>query len=177
MHPTKIILTGYRATGKSSVGKLLAQRLSFQFLDMDLEIENREGDTIYKMVNDKGWDYFRAAEKQLLTELIDKDNLVIGSGGGAILHQNVWPSLMNTGYVVWLRADNDVICHRLLADEKTSTQRPSLTNNTTINEVETVMQEREPLYRKFCHCDLDTGIISIEEAASVIEKYFTNIKR
>ncbi|MDH3393415.1 MAG: shikimate kinase, partial [Desulfobulbaceae bacterium] len=68
----KIILTGYRACGKSLIGRLLAERFKIDFLDMDKEIETREGCSISEMVGQHGWPYFREREQHLLTELIDR---------------------------------------------------------------------------------------------------------
>ncbi len=123
---TKIILTGYRATGKSSVGKLLAQKLGFDFLDTDPEIEKKEGLSISEMVKKHGWSYFREKECDLLTSLNHKKNLVVAPGGGAILHQDAWKTLMTTSFVVWLKADLQTICNRLSGDNLSASQRPSL---------------------------------------------------
>ncbi len=170
MHISKVILTGYRATGKSSVGKKLASRLSFNFIDMDQLLEEREGTSIQEIVAAKGWPYFRGLEKNLLQESTNDTGVVIGTGGGAILHQEIWPQIMDSGLVVWLSADTDTICQRLLGDEKTQSQRPSLTGTDTYSEVTAVLAEREPLYRKGCHLSVDTGTMSIEEVVAVIER-------
>ena len=172
--PPNIILTGYRATGKSSVGKLLASRLSFDFIDMDKVIEAKEGQTINSMVADKGWPYFRQKEQQLLEVLITKSDQIIATGGGAILRQDLWPKIMNAGLVVWLTANTETICGRLAGDNKTSSQRPSLTGCGTEQEVATVLAEREPLYKAGSHIAVDTGTTNMEEISEIIHKEFCN---
>lgn len=153
---TKIILTGYRATGKSSVGRLLAGKLDFDFLDTDPEIENIEGFSISEMVSRHGWEYFRKRECDLLRSLLLREKLVVAPGGGAILHQDVWLQLLETSLVVWLKADLETICKRLAADNASDTQRPSLTGEDVIQEVKMVLEEREPLYAQGSHMVVDT---------------------
>ncbi|MFH1215911.1 MAG: shikimate kinase [Pseudomonadota bacterium] len=148
---TKIILTGYRATGKSSVGKMIAERLSYAFLDMDKEIEEQQGLTIARMVSERGWDFFRGLERDYLETLLDRENLVVAPGGGAILHQNVWRRLMDSSLVFWLQAEVRTIAERLTGDAISADQRPSLTGDDMIVEIEKVLQEREELYRTGSH--------------------------
>lgn len=142
----KIILTGYRATGKTTVGKLLAEKLGFSFLDTDKEIEARYGAPISQIVASHGWDYFRKLEKELLETLIESENQVIATGGGCIMHQDIWQRLRESSFVIWLTADIETICRRLASHSATSTQRPSLTGMDILKEVETVLLERQPYY-------------------------------
>ena len=154
---TKVILTGYRATGKSSVGRLLASILHWRFIDTDLEIEKKQGFSISRMVARNGWKFFREQEKKVLTELADREQVVIATGGGAIMHQQIWSRLMKNGLVVWLTADPETICQRLAADPATEGQRPSLTSRDILTEVESVLREREPLYRAGSHLKIDSS--------------------
>jgi len=170
----KIIIIGYRATGKSCVGKQLAASLAFTFVDMDKVIEKRQGQTILAMVEAYGWDYFRNKEKELLQEYISSSDTVLSTGGGAVLHQDVWPDLMENGFVVWLTASTDTICHRLAGDKKTGQQRPALTDTDTLSEVTKVLHERQPLYLKSCHMQVATDQNSISEIAEKIKHEFLN---
>ena len=86
----KVILTGYRATGKTSIGKILADLLGFDFIDTDLAIEKRQGESIAEMVGRGGWDLFRRKEEDMLLELCRRRNIVIASGGGSVIHENAW---------------------------------------------------------------------------------------
>lgn len=173
-HKNKVILTGYRATGKSSVGKKLAARLAVEFLDTDSVIEKRQGCSIRKMVEEHGWDFFRTQEKHLLEELVAKKNVVIATGGGAILHQDIWQRLKNTGLTVWLTADLQTICKRLAADASTEDLRPSLTGQDIQKEITTVLAEREPLYRKGSHLAINTSENTITAIVTTIEDALSN---
>jgi len=164
----KIILTGYRACGKSLVGRLLAQRFEIDFLDMDKEIEARAGCTINEMVAQHGWPFFREREQQLLAELVTRDRLVVATGGGAIMHEEIWQQLQATGLVVWLRADTETIAARLAGDVATAGQRPSLTGDSVVREIETVLAERTPLYKKGSHLAIDTGSRTPEQIVELV---------
>lgn len=166
----KIILTGYRGTGKSSIGLMLAEQLKLDFIDMDELIEAREGCTIHDIVADKGWDYFRSVERDLLAELVCRKDVVIATGGGAILHQSIWNQLRQTGLVVWLTADIDTICQRIGSDKKSDDQRPSLTGDDILAEVASVLAERDPLYEKGSQLTIDTSDKDATRIATDIKK-------
>ena len=93
---------------------------------------------------------------------------MISTGGGAILHQDVWPRIKAAGLVVWLTADQQTICRRLTCDEQTASQRPTLTGTDPYAEIAAVLREREPLYREGCHFSVDTGAITIEQVVDLI---------
>lgn len=159
----KIFLIGYRATGKSSIGRALAARLGLPFLDMDQEIEQRAGQPISALVAAAGWEAFRRQEQALLAELADREEaLVIATGGGAVLHQALWPQLKANHLVVWLTADLATIAVRLAADPLTMSQRPSLTGQAVEAEIAPVLAEREPLYRASANCVVDTTATPVE---------------
>jgi len=156
MRHDKIILTGFRATGKTTVGLLLARELDLPFLDMDRELTERYG-PIAELVARHGWPYFRLKEEELLQELVPRTGLVIATGGGAITHTEVWRRLRDTGLVVWLSAPAAEIRKRLGVDAATASQRPTLTGGDVQQEVEELLRQREPLYREGSHLRLDTS--------------------
>ncbi len=170
-HWKNIILTGYRAVGKTSVGKILARRLRMDFIDTDREIVRREGREIKEIVAKEGWCYFRAREGELLVELAAGAGMVIATGGGAITNE-CWPRLMTAGLVVWLTADEETICRRLTADDNTTAQRPSLTGKTILAEVSEVLAVRKPLYRQGSHIMVDTAKLDI---TSIVEKIIKSV--
>ena len=166
-----ILLIGYRATGKTSVGKLLAHKLDRPFVDSDHAVEAKSGQTISAMVEAKGWEFFRSQEKKMLLELAGKPGQIIACGGGAILHQDIWPQLKKEAFVVWLKADVTTICKRLAGDEATETQRPSLSDQGIYAEVDEILKERTPLYAAGSHLELDaTG--SLEDIVAQIIHHF-----
>jgi len=166
----KIILTGYRATGKSSIGKILADLLGFGFIDTDQAIEKRQGETIAEMVGRGGWDLFRRKEEDMLLELAPSKNKVIATGGGSVMHEKAWAKLRKNALAVCLVADVKTICQRLDADSDTEDQRPALTEMGTMNEIAMVLSERQPLYEKSSDLIINTEGKTPEEVAEFIAK-------
>ena len=164
----KIILTGYRATGKSSIGKILADLLGFDFIDTDQAIEKRQGETIAEMVGRGGWDLFRRKEEDMLLELASSKNKVIATGGGSVIHENAWAKLREEALAVLLTADIKTICQRLAADSETDDQRPALTEMGTMDEIAMVLDERQPLYEKSSDLIINTEGKTSEEVAEFI---------
>jgi shikimate kinase len=138
-----IVLIGYRGTGKSTVGRLLAARLGREFVSTDVEIVKRAQRTIPEIVAQQGWDYFRDLESDICRELASRDQLVIDTGGGAILRAQNVEALKKDGTLFWLTASVETIAKRIGGDN----QRPSLTGTKSfIDEIQDVLQERTPKY-------------------------------
>jgi len=165
----KIILVGFRATGKSSVGRLLAAHLGVAFTDLDQILTERFG-PISEQVAAHGWELFRAREKELLAELIELKEGVIATGGGAVLHRELWPAMRESGLVVWLTSTPELICQRLSSDPASGSQRPSLTGRDIREETAAVLAEREPLYRAAAHLEVDSNRPVPEVAAEIEAK-------
>lgn len=151
-----VILTGFRATGKTAVGRILADLLGYRFIDTDEMITSRLGRTITESVNRYGWQPFRDLEQKVLKELAGEENTVIATGGGAVLHRETWQQLHKQAFVIWLRADVATILSRLGADEKTAMQRPSLSGQDQKTEIVALLKEREPMYRAGSDMVIDT---------------------
>lgn len=169
--PKRVVLTGFRATGKTSVGRALARELGYDFLDTDRVLTTRMGCSITEHVARHGWDSFRELEKSLLAELCSRDELVIATGGGAITHSEQWERLAEDSLVVWLRADAATIRARMTKDLKSDTQRPSLTGANPTDEVIELLRERTPMYRSGSHVALDTEGMSIARLVSRIKSH------
>ena len=136
-----IVLIGYRGTGKSTVGRLLAARLGREFVSTDAEIVKRAQRTIPEIVAQQGWDYFRDLESDICRELASRDQLVIDTGGGAILRAQNVEALKKNGTVFWLTASIETIAKRIGGDN----QRPSLTGTKSfVDEIQDVLRERTP---------------------------------
>lgn len=171
--PDRVILTGYRATGKTVVGNRVAELLGRCFIDTDAELEARIGSSVADLVDKEGWPVFRRLEKELLAELAGKKGLVIATGGGAIQHEREWKDLRRNSLAVWLKADVETIRRRIEADKASGGQRPSLTGKNTLDEIEAVLAEREPSYRKGSDIQIDTAGRSPEELALLIKQRAT----
>ena len=139
-----IVLIGYRGTGKSTVGRLLAARLGREFVSTDAEIVKRAQRTIPEIVAQQGWDYFRDLESDICRELASRDQLVIDTGGGAILRAQNVEVLKKDGTLFWLTASVETIAKRIGGDN----QRPSLTGTKSfVDEIQDVLRERMPKYQ------------------------------
>ena len=139
-----IVLIGYRGTGKSTVGRLLAARLGRTLVSTDAEIVARAKRAIPEIVAQEGWDYFRDLESDICRELASRDQLVIDTGGGAILRPQNVEALKKSGRLFWLTASVETIATRIGGDN----QRPSLTGTKSfVDEVADVLRERTPKYQ------------------------------
>ena len=139
-----IVLVGYRGTGKSTVGRQLAARLGRALVSTDEEIVKRAQRTIPEIVAQEGWEYFRDLESEICREIASRDQLVIDTGGGAILRQQNVEALKKNGTVFWLTASVETIVKRIGGDN----QRPSLTGTKSfVDEIQDVLQERTPKYQ------------------------------
>jgi shikimate kinase len=165
-----IYLIGGRAVGKSSIGAALAQQLGYEFLDTDTLITDDCGCSVAEIVERKGWDAFRTYEEKVLQGLIGRQACVVATGGGAILHRSVWSELKKRNLVVWLRADLAILHKRLAADLHSDSLRPSLTGKNIFQELEEVLQERNPLYKETAHSIIDSGVLSVSDAVLAIEE-------
>ena len=129
------------------------------------------------IVEREGWEGFRRCEREVLGELADAGGCVVATGGGAVLHRELWRDLKKKATVVWLRAERDVLLQRILKDESTAASRPSLSGKGLAEEMEEILNEREPLYREIADCIVDTGQMAIDEAVDSLLKKVSTIKK
>jgi len=160
-YPSLVVLTGFRATGKTTVGRKLAHLYGYRFLDTDAVIVEQLGCSVAESVNRYGWQPFRQLEKQVLTECVALKKTVLATGGGAVLHHRAWQQLRNHATVVWLQADPETLLARLQQDPDTDRQRPSLRSRPSAGrdsaeEISTLLADREPLYRAGSDLAVDT---------------------
>jgi shikimate kinase len=150
-----VSLIGYRGTGKSSVAKLLAQRLGWSWIDSDVEIERRAAKSIKEIFDDGGEPAFRDWESAVVADVAQHTELVLSLGGGAVLRPENRAAIRR-GRVVWLTADPATIERRVHADPSTSARRPNLTTAGGLAEIEHLLALREPLYRECADSTVDT---------------------
>ena len=155
-----IVLIGYRGTGKSSAGRLLAARLGRALVSTDAEIVTRAKRTIPEIVAQEGWEYFRDLESDICRELASRDHLVIDTGGGTILRAQNVEALKKTGTLFWLTASVETIAKRIGGDD----QRPSLTGTKSfVDEIQDVLRERTPKYQSAADHVIATDDRSIDQ--------------
>jgi shikimate kinase len=163
-----LALVGYRGTGKSTVGRLLARRLGRPFIDADVALEARFGRTIGSIFDELGEPVFRDWEEAMLAELTEDQDRLIATGGGAVLRESNRRRLRDFGTVVWLSASPRVIADRLGADPSAVAGRPALTPAGTLGEVAAVLAAREPLYREIADLEISTEGRTPEEVAEAV---------
>lgn len=160
-----IVLIGYRGTGKSTVGRLLADRLGRDLVSTDAEIVKRAGQAIPDIVRQHGWEHFRELEAEVCRDLAGKDGLIIDTGGGIILRQENVDRLKANGRLFWLTAAIPTIITRIGSD----TQRPSLTGKKSFTEeVEEVLRERRPKYQAAADHQIATDGRSLSQVTDAV---------
>lgn len=164
MKARSVFLVGYRATGKSTIGKILAARLDISFVDTDTLIEARLGMSIAECFERHGEPFFRDAESHSLETVGDRiragESLVVATGGGIVLRAENAQKMQSLGSVVWLTASSQSIRQRLEADApSTAVSRPSLTGSSAVGEVDDVLRARTPSYKSVASitCVTDDG--------------------
>ena len=137
-----LTLTGMMGVGKSTIGKNVAKKLKYNFVDVDKLIENNEGMSINLIFKNKSESYFRKIESEITLSVLKKANSVISLGGGAFLNNSIRRSIKRLSVSFWLDVPIDLLINRL----KKSKKRPLL-NNKNINEtVKKIYFERKKIY-------------------------------
>lgn len=163
-----IFLIGARGCGKSTVGRALALAQGCQFIDTDYWLQENAQQTIAAMVEQEGWDGFRARETAAL-EAVSAPSRVVATGGGIILSEYNRRFMHEHGVVIYLCAPVDVLADRLEAFPEEG-QRPTLTGKPISEEVSEVLAQRDALYRAAAHYVVDAAqspdkVVSDIEAA------------
>ncbi len=161
-----IYLIGYRASGKSTVGRILASKLGWPFLDMDEELERRLGASISEVVKTHGWEAFRGWERELLEEIAKRRGIVVATGGGVILDPRNVTALRVSGIVVLLWVEAEEIVRRLSLDPQED-KRPPLKGG-LLEEVREVLEERRPKYIAAAHLVVEATSSSPQEVAEEV---------
>lgn len=142
MQKKNIALIGYMGTGKTTIGKKLAQKLGLKLVDTDALIEKRQKKSIAKIFETEGEAGFRKLEGDLLKELVVKENLLISTGGGIVLNENNRKILKDNTFLVTLSAKPESIYVRV----KNDTTRPLLQDQNPYQKIVAMMKERQPFY-------------------------------
>jgi shikimate kinase len=168
-----LALIGYRGAGKSTVGRILADRLGRVFLDMDQELQVRVGRSVAAIFAEDGEPFFRDWEERTLAEILSRHpTAIVATGGGAILREANRRRLGQFGFVVWLTADAAELASRVGSDPRGYDQRPSLTSAGTIGEIGQVLEVRQPLYEEVADTVIETaGKTPDEIAAAIMERW------
>ena len=139
-----ICLIGLMGSGKSVIGKLLAQELRLRHYDSDKMIEKKLNKSINQIFSDQGESYFRNVEEDIVLSLLVKKNCVISLGGGSILSELTRKALFINSFSVYLKVDIEILYERL----KKSKKRPLINNKDIKEKLIHLTQERNKYYRK-----------------------------
>ncbi len=167
-----LYLTGYRGSGKTSVGRILADNLSLPLVDLDVAIEATAGMTIREIFAAGGETRFRDLEAIELARVAAGPRAVISLGGGAILRQSNSDLIRATGWPVWLDADATTLYERIQGDSTTATRRPALTQQTGIDEIRTLLEKRQPMYAGIAALKVNTSTQPLADVATEITRWF-----
>ena len=171
----RIVLIGYRGTGKTTVGQVLADLLGWPLIDTDVLVEQRAGGSIREIFARVGEDGFRDLEAAVIADLRPRDAVVISAGGGAILREANRLALRHNSLVAWLTAPAETLHQRIAADATTAARRPDLTTLTGLSEIRHLLEVREPLYRATADMTVDTGTASPDETAQLILAHYRRV--
>ena len=159
-----IVLIGFMGSGKSSIGRLIAGRLGFQFVDMDAVIVERAGMPITEIFAQHGEPHFRELETASLESMTARDRCVISTGGGVVVRERNRALLRELGFVVWLTASEEAIFERV----SRNTRRPLLQTENPRETVTKLLASREAAYAETAQFTLDTTKLSRAVAAEAV---------
>jgi shikimate kinase len=164
-----VILIGYRGSGKTTIGKRLADRLWWKFVDTDELVIKAAGKTIKDIFEQAGENEFRDLEVGAVRQACAMEEHAISVGGGAVVREENRQALVAAKEakhkIIYLRCDPAVLLKRIQADPETQSTRPPLTHlGGSIDEINKLLADREPLYRQMMHVELDVTNLSPDEA-------------
>jgi shikimate kinase len=172
---SNIALIGMMGSGKSTVGKRLAEHLNGLFVDLDEWIEKRSGKPIWRIFEEDGESAFRSLERQGLRELTDTAGrgwCVLSTGGGIVTSPDCCQWLRTNWVALWLDASVETLVHRL--SEAADRRRPLLDSATSLDErVRTLLAARRPLYEACSHWRVRVDGQSVEDTVEAILRYLT----
>lgn len=156
-----VILTGFMGTGKSSVGRRVAESLGFAFVDTDQIVVELAGKPIPRIFAEDGEDRFREWETEALRSCANRERQVIATGGGIVTQPRNHPILREAGYVFWLKASPEAVLQRVARNR----ERPLLQTADPLATIRELLDSRIELYRACADEEVNTTELTLEEAA------------
>jgi shikimate kinase len=165
-------LIGYRGSGKTTIGRRLADRLWWKFVDSDEQIVARAGKTIREIFEQDGEPAFRDLEAQVVADVLKLSDHVISLGGGAVLREENREAIKTSGHpTIYLKCEPAVLHERIAADAATAENRPALTSlGGSVEEIQKLVAIREPIYRQTMTAELEVTNQSIDDAVAWIAR-------
>ena len=174
---SNIFLIGYRGSGKTTVGRLLAEHLAWRFVDTDRLIELDAGITIAEIFASEGEAGFRRREAEAIVRAARDRQQVVSVGGGAVVTQRNVERIHRSGTVIWLTAPAEALWERINRDARSKQRRPDLTEHGGLEEVRRLLAVREPAYRSAADRTVPTEDRSPQEVVAAIAALFADAKR
>ena len=141
---TNITLCGMMGSGKSAIGRILANKLNYNFIDVDKVIENEAKKTIKKIFEEDGEMYFRDLEEKITINTLENREAIVSLGGGAIINKNIRNSIKKNSYNIYLNVDVDILTKRL----QFSKTRPLIYKKDLKKELINLINKRKKFYQK-----------------------------
>lgn len=167
VHPSNVFLIGPMGAGKTTVGAMLAKAMGREFLDSDAVLEARTGVAVSEIFEREGEQGFRRREREVIAELVQRKNIVLATGGGAVLDAGNRRLLASRGTVVYLRMSPQAQLRHLRADRS----RPLLQDGDPEQILRRLSGEREPLYRELCDHQVEMDDMTAREACGRIVEW------
>lgn len=158
-----IFLVGFMGAGKSTVGRILAEKLGYGFCDADKYIEEQAGTTITQIFADHGEEYFRDLESESTEALASGENQVIATGGGVVQRDRNWDAMRTGGITIYLRATVEAVWERIKDDDT----RPLLQVDNPVETARELLGKRTPMYEK-ADIIIDTDALTPEQVADEV---------
>ena len=176
---SNIVLIGFSTTGKSRLAREVAARLGWSFVDSDDEVVKLAGKAIPEIFAQEGEVRFRDLERQVLTEACGREEVVIATGGGAIIDPGNRELLLRSGMVVCLEARPETVYERLLEDTEYNPNpvvRPLLAGPQPLERIQSLKASRQPYYA-IAHRTVHTDELSLEEVSQEIISHWQSWSR
>ncbi len=163
-----LFLIGYRCTGKTTIGKSIADAIDWSFVDADIMLVRECGKHIKDIVDTEGWKAFRRRERSTLKQICTKKRQVVATGGGVVLDADNVEAMQTSGMVIWLGATAESIQKRMLQDKNTGNFRPALTDKGRMEEIEDMLLKRNPYYESASDFSIHTDDVPVDEITEII---------
>ena len=168
LKPSRIFLVGPMGAGKTTIGRQLAQSLGLEFEDTDQEIQRRTGVDIPTIFEYEGEDGFRRREMKAIADMVEQDNVVLATGGGAVTRPENRRLLAARGYVIYLSCSPEQQFERTYKDKN----RPLLQTEDPLEMLKALNEERDPQYREIADLVVSTEGRSAQAVVKEVVRHF-----
>ncbi|WP_457664865.1 shikimate kinase AroK [Thiolapillus sp.] len=168
LKPSRIFLVGPMGAGKTTIGRQLAQSLGLEFEDTDQEIQRRTGVDIPTIFEYEGEDGFRKREMKAIADMVEQDNVVLATGGGAVTQPENRRLLAARGYVIYLSCSPEQQYERTYKDKN----RPLLQTEDPLEMLKALNAERDPEYREISDLVVSTEGRSAQAVVKEVMRHF-----